>query len=236
MHLSNSYITLTYNDEHLPANASLDVTDWQKFMKRLRKKHGKMRFFHCGEYGDVDNRPHFHACLFGFQFGDLRIWKQNKNGDSVYRSRQLEEIWTSPETGKVMGFCTVGQVSFQSAAYVARYIMKKVNGKKAADHYMGKKPEYVTMSRKPGLATSWIRKYWKDVYPHDYVVTSDGRKRRTPSFYDRYYEKLDPDGFSLVHARRKLATKNHAEDNSPERLAVREAVLSSKLIQLKREL
>lgn len=135
-----------------------------------------------------------------------------------------------------MGFVTVGDVTFQSAAYVARYLMKKVSGDKAENHYMGRKPEYVTMSRKPGLGQSWIKKYWKDVYPHDYVVTSDGRKRRTPSYYDQYYETIRPREFRVLKERRKMASKEHKEDLTPERLAVREEVQLSKLKQLKREL
>lgn len=236
MHAENSYITLTYNEENLPANGSLDVTDWQKFMKRLRKKRPPIRYFHCGEYGDVDNRPHFHACLFGYQFKDLKLWKKNKNGDNVYRSAELEEVWTNPDTGIPMGFATVGAVSFQSAAYVARYIMKKINGERAADHYMGRKPEYVTMSRRDGLGKSWIEKYWKDVYPHDYVVTGDGRKRRTPSYYDSWYEEKHPAEFLELKKRRKLAGQVHADDNTPARLAVREKVQEAKIKLLKREL
>lgn len=131
LHKHNCFITLTFSPAALAAreNPSLDVRDFQLFMKRYRKRFGEgIRFFHCGEYGDKLGRPHYHACIFGHDFEDKYFWRKSDSGYPVYRSPVLEELWTH-------GFSEIGTVTFDSAAYVARYIMKKVNGKDAKDHY-----------------------------------------------------------------------------------------------------
>ena len=129
MHQENSFVTLTYDDEHLPRDGSLDKRHFQLFMKRLRKHFNEktIRFFHCGEYGDKLGRPHYHACLFGIDFGD-RIPHSVTNDVVTYTSETLTRIW-----GK--GFTTCGEMNYQTAAYTARYIMKKITGKKADEHY-----------------------------------------------------------------------------------------------------
>ena len=121
---NNSFITLTYADEYLPQNGSLDLNAQQKFFKRLRKKYGSgIRFYACGEYGSKFGRPHYHACLFNHDFADKTLWKIT-NDVPLYRSSSLEELWP-------YGHSSVGNVTFQSAAYVARYILKKITGEHA---------------------------------------------------------------------------------------------------------
>ena len=81
----NCFITLTYSNEYLPPNMSLVKSDFQKFMKRLRKRCGSsVRYYYCGEYGENFGRPHYHAILFGFDFKDKVYWRQNTNGDRCY--------------------------------------------------------------------------------------------------------------------------------------------------------
>lgn len=129
LHKDNCFITLTYNDANLPSDKSLHYRDFQLFMKKLRKQYPdkKIRFYMCGEYGENFGRPHFHACLFNFNFDDLTLWK-TQNKQKLYRSKKLEKLWP-------LGHSSVGTVTFESAAYVARYIMKKVTGDAAEDHY-----------------------------------------------------------------------------------------------------
>lgn len=140
LHAENCFITLTYdskkappldveNDQKLPSDISLYYRDFQLFMKRLRKRfpEKKIRFYMCGEYGENFGRPHFHACIFGHNFDDLVHW-QTRNKVPLYRSKTLEELWP-------YGYSSVGTVTFESAAYVARYIMKKVTGEAAELHY-----------------------------------------------------------------------------------------------------
>jgi hypothetical protein len=131
-HQSSCFLTLTYAPEHLPKDGSLQPRDFVLFMKRLRKKYGAgIRFFHCGEYGDKLMRPHHHAIIFGFDFSDKETFRIRKGTSysvaidrdvTYYTSPSLTALW-----GK--GHCLIGQVTYQSIAYVARYILKKVNGK-----------------------------------------------------------------------------------------------------------
>lgn len=195
MHERNCFITLTYDDEHLPEDGSLDVRDWQLFAKRLRKKVGPFRFLHCGEYGDNTHRPHYHALLFGLDFHrDRKPWNYHGSSSQLWISDTLESTWGQ-------GFTSIGPLTEQSAAYVARYTVKKATGPGGAERYRridlttGEefyvRPDYATMSRRPGIGSSWLEKYHRDVYPSDQVV-HNGRKLRPPEFYDRRLEASDP--------------------------------------------
>lgn len=222
---SNCFITLTFNDDNLASDGSLHKEDFVKFMKRLRKRFGEgIRFFHCGEYGSKLGRPHHHAIIFNFDFPDKVLWSA-RYGVRLYVSDELQRLWP-------FGFSTIGSVTFESCAYVARYIMKKIRGKDADAYYKGKVPEYLTMSRRPGIARGWLDKYMTDVYPHDYVVLRDGIKCRPPKYYDRIFESTNPDMLKDIKERRKLYAEEHRFDSEPERLSVREKVQQLKLEKL----
>ena len=238
MHEENSFITLTYSPENLARicpDGSLNVKHFQGFMKRLRKHYApkKIRFFHCGEYGEKLSRPHYHALLFGLEFEDKTPWTII-NGQQLYRSKILESKWT-------FGHSLIGSVTFESAAYVARYIMKKINGDMAHGHYgrefcegqltVQLQPEYITMSRRPGIGSTWFEKFGTDVFPDDFVVMR-GRKFRTPRFYDKLYSLVDAPGLEAVKTKRIEHAKLHESDNTPERLAVRETCLEKKIERL----
>lgn len=222
----NCFITLTYDEVNVPVNGSLIKSDFQKFMKRLRKRIGsKVRFFHCGEYGEKNSRPHYHACLFGYDFPDKELW--SVRGDvKLYRSASLEDLWR-------FGISTVGDVNFNSAAYVARYVTKKVTGDPAEAHYKGRVPEYVTMSRRPGIAYDWYKKFSSDVYPDDFVVIRDGVKCRPPKYYDALYDLDDSESHDILKAKRKERAVNNPH-NAWKRLKVREKLKWLKLKQLRR--
>lgn len=239
MYDNNCFITLTYSNESLPFNRSLDLVAFQKFMKRLRKRFGQgIRFFHCGEYGDLTLRPHYHACLFNFDFPDKYRWRKSPTGHYLYRSPALEELWP-------FGHSEIGTVTFESAAYVARYIMKKVNGDAAELHYsfidpetgeiFDRLPEYVTMSRRPGIGHAWFLKYVDDVYPHDYVVI-DGRKMLPPKYYDGQFELIDALAMDEIRFAREERAKDFACNTTPDRLRVRELVQLRRLENLPRTL
>lgn len=235
MHEANSFITLTYDPEHLPDDGSLKVRDWQLFAKRVRKELGPFRFLHCGEYGPANLRPHYHACIFGLDFSeDRQVWKVSPRGDRLYTSERLAELW-----GK--GFATIGELTFDSAAYVAQYCMKKAGGETAKTKYeridtntgecWDVKPEYATMSRRPGLGQTWFERYVDDVYPDDEVVI-EGKKFRPPKYYDQLLEKRNPQLMESIKKKRiQHATK---EVNDEDRLRAKETVLEAKLA-LKRQ-
>lgn len=191
MHEENCFITLTFNDMVLEQRnqSSINVKDFQNFMKKLRNStHKKIRFFHCGEYGDKNRRPHYHAILFGYDFPDKILFKNGTN--KLYISDKLRSLWP-------YGFSTIGDVSFDSAAYVARYCTKKITGDDADAHYTTEDgevltPEYCTMSRKPGIGYSFYKKFKSDIYPHDYCEI-DGKKILPPRYYDEKLKGEDPD-------------------------------------------
>lgn len=240
----NSFITLTYGDEFVPPDWSLDVSDFQKFMKRLRKRLWKVygrriRVLYSGEYGETLQRPHFHALIFGHAFLDRVEWSR-KNDIPLYLSAELQDLWTDPLTLKPLGFATVGELTFESAAYVARYCLKKVTGDAAFWHYCDidsdgvvvgeRKPEFSHMSQ--GVGRGWIDSFRSDVYPSDEVALI-GRKvtQRPPRYYDKILEEEDPVLFEEVQAAREESAERFAEHNTPERLAVREKIAQSRLIQ-----
>lgn len=186
------FITLTY--ENLPLNSSLDLEHWQEFVRKLRRAVGRIRFLHCGEYGPLTQRPHYHALLFGHDFrADRKIFKTQDDRDT-FSSEHLAELW-----GR--GFCTLTPINFYTAKYVAGYVIKKMKDTEwAIDHDVYAdtgdplyriKPPYITMSKKPGLGSDWIRKFWPDVYPRDQVIIG-GRAYRPPSFYDDYIREAKP--------------------------------------------
>jgi hypothetical protein len=231
LHSQNCFITLTYRPEDLPEDQSLNKKHFQDFMKRLRKHfaHIKIRFYHCGEYGTQLGRPHYHAIIFGLDFEDKRLHQIDKNtGEKLYTSETLSKIWT-------FGFSSIGSVTFNSAAYVARYIVDKINGDLAEHHYSGRLPEYSTMSLKPGIAANWFEKYSTDVYPHDHII-HNGRELRPPKYYDTLYERIHAESYQKIKRTRIDNARKHADDNTPERLAVRAKVFAAKTSTLKRSL
>lgn len=220
-HEQNCFLTLTYSDEALPKDLSLDVEHWQKFAKRLRKKLGKFRFLHCGEYGTEKERPHYHAIIFGMDFTeDRKPHTRTKHGDILYTSETLNKIWGH-------GYILIGDLTPESAAYVARYNMKKKHGEDAEKHYKGRKPEYITMSRNPGLGANWIKKWKTDVYPSDQVIV-DGIVTRPPTFYDNEIAKTDPKLIQKMKAIRAKKNKGKDKDNTTDRLRTREKVSKAK--------
>lgn len=224
----NCFITLTFDDKYLRVDKSLHKPDFQKFMKRLRKRVGKVRFYHCGEYGDKLERPHHHACLFGYNFPDRVLWNVRDNV-KLYRSEILSELWP-------FGYSTIGDVTFESAAYVARYCMKKINGDKADAYYAGRVPEYTTMSRRPGIGLDWLKKFHADVYPDDKVVVRGDVLCKPPKYYDDKYSEIDLTKEKFID-KLKLLRKKKAEGNPHNtyaRLAVRESIKRQRVAQLRR--
>jgi len=229
---NNAFITLTFNDKYLPSDGSLKKSDFQKFMKRLRKRfpNQKIRYFHCGEYGDKLSRPHHHACLFNIDFPDKKKLPSN---DKLYTSKILESIWTHPETKESLGFSTIGEVNFETAAYVARYVTKKITGKLAEGHYCGRTPEYVTMSRRPGIGHDWFTKNHADVFPQDFIIIRQGKKCKPPKYYDTQLNLTNPKELLRIKYIRERDARE-SEHNTPERLDVRETVTLARTKPIKR--
>lgn len=233
------FITLTYDDEHLPEGNTLVKSHFQNFIKRLRKKHGgNLKYFHCGEYGTTTGRPHYHALLYGVDFPDRKQHSKNDSGDTLWTSETLSQLW-----GK--GHCLIGNLTYKTAAYTARYILKKVTGEDAAKHYTytdintgqihRRLPEYITSSNRPGIGSTWFKKYHKDAFPSDYLIL-EGKKHPVPKYYTRLLERRSPDLHAKIKLQRIRLGKKLRSNATPERLAVRKEVKLSQLSQLKRKL
>lgn len=226
----NCFLTLTYDDEHLPSDGSLVKKHVVNFMKRLRKEYAPkiIRTFYCGEYGDALGRPHYHVCLFNHDFEDKLFYKCSHEF-KIYNSADLCRLWP-------FGFSVIGSLTFESAAYVARYCMKKITGKHADAYYDGKVPEFGQASRRPGLGSAWIDKFGKsDVFAYDEVVVR-GFSCKPPRFYDKRLEALDPDAFIRMKAARVERAMTKVDDNTYDRLLVKEQCHEARLKKLVRNL
>lgn len=242
-HEDNCFITLTYDEQSMPrlfagGPGTLVKKDFQNFMKRLRKRLSprKIRYYMCGEYGENTQRPHYHACVFGFDPPDKQLF--SVEGDNyTYTSEMLAKIW-----GR--GFVTVGALSFQSAAYVARYVLKKVTGNLAHDHYLRcdeygvacyLEPEYNAMSRKPGIGKDWYEEFKTDLWPSDEMpVPGVGVVKKVPRYYETIFKSENPEDHELVKELRKQFRQSHAEEYSPSRLMQKYKVKKYQVNMLKR--
>jgi len=210
MHEQSSFLTLTYGQDTLPEVGSLVPTHLQAFHKRLHNRlldsrGNGIRYFAVGEYGDISRRPHYHSIVFGYDFPDKVKYSENGNGDLIYSSKLLNEIWG-------LGDCKIGAVSFKSAAYVARYCIKKVDGEKRKQgHYLvydadglvhERVPEFAHMSRRPGIGASYFEKYGNEIKIHDSVIV-DGREVPSIRYYDQKIEAQCPADMELIKAKRR---------------------------------
>lgn len=201
LHSEACYLTLTYDNEHLPPGRSLFKPDMQKFWKLLRKKLAprQIRYMECGEYGEKNGRPHYHAIVFGWKPDDL-VFFSRRHGIPSYTSDTVSQCWKR-------GHILVGSVTYHSIAYVARYILKKQVGKDAEEYYGVRRPEYFHMSNKPGIAHDWIATYNSSVYPEDKVFYfKDGvlKFQKPPRYFDKYMEDVYYDMIAEVREKRQL--------------------------------
>ena len=260
----NSFITLTYRSQfestldelhnklHIPDDWSLHHSHFQKFMKRFRKAIAphKVKFYMCGEYGNVCKhniplddtkcpacvvgRPHYHAIIFNFTFPDLEVYSQ-RDGITIYTSPFLEALWK-------FGFVTVGAVNYESAAYVARYCLKKITGPGADTHYRSIdldgvesyiKPEYNSMSL--GIGKGYFEKHKDDMFPSDEMcVQNRGVFKKVPRYYEKLFEVIDPLTLEEMKELRKQYAEEHPEEFEPGRLMQKYKVKQAQMQMLKR--
>lgn len=239
-HDSNLFLTLTYNDDHLPDPLPLDLDpvtgecevspihplvkrDVQLFIKRLRKKfpEQKIRYFLCGEYGSKNMRPHYHLILFGLKLDDLELLYKNDDSFTYYTSKVIEELWyVESDPFNSAGFHIITSVNWNTCAYVARYIVKKQFGQNA-DIYekLGYPKEFTLMSRKPGIGYDYFCDHMHDLYSDihaSYVATEDGAREILPNrYYDRLYDLEFPSAYAVIADKRKqrMMIRDSIKDN-----------------------
>lgn len=246
MHDQNCFITLTYDDDNLPKYSSLHFAHVTLFMKRLRKyvwtyHRKRIKYYLCGEYGDETGRPHYHAIIFNYNFGDLQKWKRNERGEYLYTSKRLDALWSH-------GHCLVGAATFESAAYVARYIMKKQTGDMAV-HYgileyrtgriHARVPEQSRISKgskdSDPIGVAWYKKFKKQVHDNDFCVMR-GVEVSVPRMYEKLMKEKDGRTHRKIKGQRRKAAAKHRENNTSSRHRVRERVLQSRISLLERKI
>lgn len=246
LHEDNVFLTLTYDEDSLPETGTLYHPDFQKFMKRLRKRIApkQVRFFMCGEYGNNQDltslntigRPHYHVILFGHDFSDKQEFTRNFEGEIIYRSDTLEALWPH-------GFSSIGEVTFESAAYVARYCLKKITGEDAQEHYETISPygeieqlrsEYSTQSNRPGIARQWFEKYRKELDKG--FITIRGVKMPAPKYYHDMYSQHYEEDYEPIQEAKRQSIDFYDPENMPNRLRVKEQIKLKRISELKRTL
>lgn len=189
------FVTLTYDDEHLPKGdimrSPLKPDDVTKFFHDLRQHYQRqhnwqgIRYFYAGEYGDIGQRPHYHILLFNCPVIDLKFYKVSYNSDTYWTSPTFDKIW-----GK--GYVVIGEMNWNSAAYTARYTLKKLNGEIGKEYYEseGVIPEFCRMSNRPGIGAAFLEKYKDKIYMNDEIILpspSYGKSLivKPPKYFDR---------------------------------------------------
>lgn len=236
-HEESYFCTFTYDEKHVPVSfyadektgealkcLTLRKEDMQKFFKRLRKDGQKVRYYMCGEYGDRTMRPHYHAIIYGLHIDDLVFYKRNSQGDNLYHSATLQRYWSVPvfdDAGKPLrdeyglvvyepiGDVIIGAVTWETCAYTARYVMKKLNGSQA-DVYdkFNIQKEYVAMSRRPGIGRKYYEDHKEDLWKYSefFFSTEDGGKRlHPPKYFERLLEKENPEKVEQIKQARMAA-------------------------------
>ena len=238
-HPENCFLTLTYNDENVPQDFGLNLRHWQLFMKKLRRSlPQKIRFFACGEYGDLNGRPHFHAVIFGYDPPDKTDFAKSGSGELLARSKTLDRLWGH-------GSVTTQDVTHKSCAYVARYVTKKI---KSGDEfgasryyrlspvdgaYHTVRPEFAVMSRRPGIGSAFARDFKSDFYPSGYLVV--GGVRQAPPRY--YLSRLTEEEQRRLKFQALGRGRSKAQiEKTMERRLARAAVRDARIHKLKRTL
>lgn len=232
------FVTLTYDDDHLPMiiddgtlhlvrgkgfsadyctkGATVYKKDAQDWLKRLRRNldyhYGiseGVRFYLAAEYGSTTYRPHYHVCLFGAPTDDLNQIGKNKLGQALFESDFISDTWKN-------GHVCVGQLTFQTAAYTARYCLKKAQGKdNAFFDSIGVNREFVNMSRKPGIGVPYYDAYKDEIYKNDEIIlpaTSKDKPNvlKPPRYFDILYSEENPKRMAEIKAfRRDCADFSH---------------------------
>jgi len=218
------FATLTYEDAKLPYSTrgapTLVRRDATLFLKKLRKKYGSgIRFFGCGEYGGRTARPHYHILLFNVDFPNKRFYKFAKGGERLYNSSDLDDLWGH-------GYVVLGDVTFDSARYVAGYILKKVKGMGPSSDRFGREPEFGMMSRRPGIGRSWLDEHCDEAYVHDNCII-DAKEVALPRYYDVIFEAIDAKRLAVLKRERRRGID--PKEQTPERRRVREYIVNCNL-------
>lgn len=187
LHEKNSFITLTYSDEHLESE-KLIYEHAQKFVRDLRFRYPEnpIPIVTTGEYGGKNKRPHFHLLLFNFDPGDKKYHKKNKFGDPLYTSSIIDDIWSRNDKNNSPSL--LGPINLSTAGYVCRYQLKKLELGEGYD-------PIVRYSSKYAIGKGWIEKNWQQTFGNGYITIPGGQKIKIPRYYEKWLKQNKPDEF-----------------------------------------
>jgi len=216
-HEESSFLTPTYNDANIPPYGSLRYEDLTKFLKRLRKHLGPIRYYAVGEYGDESLRPHYHICLFGHAFTEGRVIVQEKP------HLQWEQEWLTRCWG--LGRVRIGALTFETARYTASYVTKKLRSKQRYVRIDEETGELVAVEQPRAMMSDNLGRQWWDNYGrhlenNDYVIIN-GKKQKPPKAYDRWLGEENEQAIAKIKAERmkKAKTNTKAQDRARARNA-----------------
>ena len=230
LHKHNCFVTLTYEDEHLPPRGQLRYKDFQLFIRYLRRYTGRrIRYFVAGEYGERNNRPHFHALLFDYDFPDKTPGRLLASGMQLYTSALASKCWRN------RGFVGIGSVTPASASYCVGYLFKRRTGAWAEEHYKrvddsgeySMVAEFASMSRKPGIGLDFAVKYAADIFPRG-SCEFGGMTVPLPKYYVKKFKEAAPHMYEEYKASQEARAEARSEDNTEERLIVKDAYCKAK--------
>lgn len=252
----NCFLTLTYDNAHIPGDGSYNKNHPVAFVKKLRDKlcrdlgcrikyssldTGKVRSFYihrcpkiktfgCAEYGEQLSRPHFHLIIFGWYPPDAKYkelsgnrWSEKTN--KIYTSEILTKLWEH-------GFHSIGDLTLESAQYVAGYVTKKIGGERAKDHYKNLPPER-TICNSQGIGLEWLKKYYFDLLINNSVV-HNGKELPIPTFYIRKLKDIDPVCYEELKKIRIDAIKYIDLDSTRDRVLTRYQIQEKMFSEKKR--
>lgn len=219
----SSFITLTYRTP--PEGNTLNPQDTKQFIRRLRYHLKKpFKYFLVGEYGDNFDRPHYHALIFGYDFG----YSNYHNPTDARRSSDLNFLHNTsalncPELSDLwgLGYTSVGELTFDSAAYCAQYAMKKINGSKAEEHYKGRHPEFMRTSQN-AIGKQYALQFAQEIILNNSVLANNS-EQPVPNYYLKQYEKNNYDLTNL-----KIKREEFSQTHSIEKSYIRACMLDAK--------
>lgn len=234
-HDSAYFVTLTYDDDHIPVvefldeetgeyniMSSLRKSDFQSFIKQIRADfpNDRIRYYIAGEYGETTLRAHGHAILFGLHVHDLQPFGRSETGNQYYISDSVSDAWCvchrnsdGTVTRERRGFVSIEPANEYTFKYVANYVTKKLGaGFNQAYKDQGLQPPFSLQSLKPGLGYQYLIDHRKEIMAADQIVigTDTGSYKFKPPRY--FYKKLEEE-FDLeeFHTKKRYAAIDISE-------------------------
>ena len=220
-HDESYFITLTYDDNHLPIsntmttskgeifyddgtwNSYIEYEHVRSFIRKVRdwqrEKYGinGIKYFGCGEYGGKEGRAHFHIIMFGLHLepNDVRVHEISKDGNVTYKCEELSKCWVMPNErrgqAEPMGFITVAEVNWQTSRYVAGYVQKK--------EFKNTKDEYEYFTNKEAYYSR------RGQTPERLFMSTQGGIGKR--YFDEHAREFFEDGYIMIHGAKQKIVK-----------------------------